>query len=77
MYIRCSNDGNEFGGSVYHQVNDSLSTGMQLNWTAGSNATRFGAAAKYALDRDTTLRLKVNNSLQVGCAYQQNIRDGE
>jgi len=70
------NDGSEFGGSYHQKVNDELETGVQLSWTAGSNATRFGLAAKYTPDRDTTIRAKINNSSQIGLSYQQKIRDG-
>lgn len=70
------NDGSDFTGSVYQRVNDDLETGVMLNWTAGSNATKFGLAAKYTPDKDSTLRAKVNNTSQIGLAYQQKIRDG-
>jgi len=70
------NDGTEFGGSYHQKVNDELETAVQLSWTAGSNATRFGLAAKYTPDRDTTIRSKINNSGQIGLSYQQKIRDG-
>jgi len=70
------NDGTEFYGSVYQRVHDDLETGVQLNWTAGSNATRFGLAGKYTLDRDSSMRFKVNNASQIGCSYQQKVRDG-
>lgn len=46
----CSNDGSEFGGSIYQKVSDCLETAVNLAWTAGSNSTRFGIAAKYKLD---------------------------
>ncbi|MGH0180788.1 UNVERIFIED_CONTAM: hypothetical protein FKN15_019056, partial [Acipenser sinensis] len=49
------NDGTEFGGSVYQKVNDKLETAVNLAWTAGSNNTRFGIAAKYQLDTDTAI----------------------
>jgi voltage-dependent anion channel protein 2 len=70
------NDGTEFGGSYYQRVNDELETGVQLSWTAGSNATRFGLAAKYTPDKDSTFRAKINNSSQIGLSYQQKVRDG-
>jgi len=70
------NDGAEFGGSIYQRVNDELETGVQLSWTAGSNATRFGLAAKYTPDKDSSIRAKVNNSSQIGLSYQQKIKDG-
>lgn len=69
-------DGSDFTGSVFQKVNDDLETGVQLNWTAGSNATKFGLAAKYTPDKDTTIRARVNNSSQIGLAYQHKLRDG-
>jgi len=70
------NDGSEFSGSVYQKVNNDMDVGVQLNWTAGSNATKFGLAAKYCPNSDSTFRAKVNNSTQIGLSYQQKIRDG-
>lgn len=69
-------DGSDFTGSVFQRVNKDLETGVLLNWTAGSNATKFGLAAKYIADKDTTIRAKVNNNSQIGLAYEQKIRDG-
>lgn len=70
------NDGAEFGGSIYQRVSDDLETGVQLSWTAGSNATRFSLAAKYTPDKDSSFRAKVNNSSQIGISYQTKVRDG-
>jgi voltage-dependent anion channel protein 2 len=72
-----SNDGREFGGSIYQRCNDRLETGVQLSWASGSNATKFGIAAKYDLDKDAAVRCKVNNVSQIGLGYQQKLRDGE
>jgi len=52
-----SKDNSEFSGSVYHKVNSRLETGVQVDWTVGSNDTRFGLGAKYCPDKDTTLRV--------------------
>ncbi|CAC5409201.1 VDAC2 [Mytilus coruscus] len=70
------NDGAEFGASIYQRVSDDLEAGVSLNWAAGSNATRFGLGAKYVLDRDSSVSLKVNNSSQIGMGYSQKLRDG-
>jgi len=70
------NDGQEFGGSLYQKVNPNLETGVQLAWTAGSNATRFGMGCKYQLDCDSSVRVKINNASQLGLGYQQKLRDG-
>ena len=50
-----SNDGAEFGGSIYQKVSNKLETAVNLAWTAGSNSTRFGIAAKYQLDKDASI----------------------
>lgn len=70
------NDGQEFGGSIYQKVNDKLQTGVQLSWTAGNNATRFGLGCKYILDSDASVNAKVNNTSQIGLGYTQKLRDG-
>lgn len=54
-----------------------METGVQLSWASGSNATKFGIAAKYDLDKDAAVRAKVNNASQIGLGYQQKLRDGE
>lgn len=73
----CSNDGQQFNGSVFQKVDSALETGIQVSWTAGSNATQFGIGCKYSLDKEASLRAKVNNSFQVGLGYQQKLRDGK
>uniref|UniRef100_A0A3Q3B8K6 Non-selective voltage-gated ion channel VDAC3 n=1 Tax=Kryptolebias marmoratus TaxID=37003 RepID=A0A3Q3B8K6_KRYMA len=70
------NDGTEFGGSIYQKVNDELETAVTLAWTAGSNNTRFGIAAKYKLDKDSSLSAKVNNASLIGIGYTQCLRPG-
>lgn len=70
------NDGQEFGGSIYQNVDGKLETGVQLSWTAGSNATRFGLGCVYKLDSDTSLRAKVNNSSQIGLGFTHRLREG-
>ncbi|KAM8854200.1 non-selective voltage-gated ion channel VDAC2 isoform 1-T4 [Synchiropus picturatus] len=70
------NDGTEFGGSIYQKVNEELETAVTLAWTAGSNNTRFGIAAKYMLDKDSSLSAKVNNASLIGVGYTQSLRSG-
>jgi len=69
-------DGQEFGGSIYQRVNQSLETGISLAWVAGSNNTKFAIGAKYDLDQDASIRAKVNNASQIGLGYQQRLREG-
>lgn len=70
------NDGQVFGGSVHQKVSKDLETAVNLGWTASKNETSFGIGCKYALDKDATVRAKINNSSQVGLGYQQKLRDG-
>lgn len=48
-----------------------------MAWSSGSSNTRFGIGAKYDLDRDASIRAKVNNTSQIGLGYQQRLRDGK
>lgn len=72
----CRNDGQEFAGSIFHKVNKDLACGVQLSWSSGSNATKFGLGGTFNLDKDATLRAKVNNASQIGLGYQQTLRKG-
>ena len=54
------NDGTEFGGSVYQEVNNEGETSVNLAWTAGSNNMCFGIAVEYQLDEKTSTVAKVN-----------------
>jgi voltage-dependent anion channel protein 2 len=69
-------DGQEFAGSIYQRVAPNLETGVQIAWTSSGNNTRFGIGAKYDLDREASIRAKINNSSQLGLGYQQRLRDG-
>ena len=70
------NDVTEFGGSIYQKVNEKIETSINLAWTAGSNNTRFGIAAKYKLGYRTSLSAKVNNASLIGLGYTQTLRPG-
>uniref|UniRef100_A0A8D0EVQ7 Non-selective voltage-gated ion channel VDAC3 n=1 Tax=Strix occidentalis caurina TaxID=311401 RepID=A0A8D0EVQ7_STROC len=70
------NDGTEFGGSIYQKVNNKVETSVNLAWTAGSNNTRFGIAAKYQLDEKTSIVAKVNNASLIGIGYTHALRPG-
>ncbi|GIY81827.1 voltage-dependent anion-selective channel [Caerostris darwini] len=70
------NDGQEFGGALYQKVSPNLETGVQLAWATGNNATSFGLGCVYSLDKDTSLRAKVNNSSQIGLGITHKLRDG-
>uniref|UniRef100_A0A2K6MR53 Non-selective voltage-gated ion channel VDAC3 n=1 Tax=Rhinopithecus bieti TaxID=61621 RepID=A0A2K6MR53_RHIBE len=68
-------DGTESGGSIYQKVNE-IEMPINLAWTAGSNNTRFGIAAKYKLDCRTSLSAKANNASLIGLGSTQTLRPG-
>uniref|UniRef100_A0A8C6CHG9 Non-selective voltage-gated ion channel VDAC3 n=1 Tax=Moschus moschiferus TaxID=68415 RepID=A0A8C6CHG9_MOSMO len=70
------NDGTEFGRSIYQKVNEKIEMSINLAWTASSNNTRFGTAAKYKLDYRTSFCAKVNNASLIGLGYTQTLRPG-
>jgi len=70
------NDGAEFGGSLHHKVNKDLETAVEIGWSANANTTRFGVGAKYCVDKNTSVRAKVNNQAFVGLGFQHKLRDG-
>ncbi|NXU40262.1 VDAC3 protein, partial [Drymodes brunneopygia] len=70
------NDGTEFGGSIYQKVTNNVETSVNLAWTAGSNNTRFGIAAKYQMDEKSSVVAKVNNASLIGMGYTHALRPG-
>lgn len=66
LLVHFSNDGTEFGGSIYQKVNSNLEMAINLAWTAGSNNTRFEIGAKHQLDKDSSL--SVSMALKI-CMY--------
>jgi len=70
------NDGNQFVGSVFQKLNADLQTGVSVAWANGSNATTFALASKLAIDKDTTVQAKIDNTAKVGLSYAQNLRPG-
>uniref|UniRef100_A0A8D2D8H8 Non-selective voltage-gated ion channel VDAC3 n=1 Tax=Sciurus vulgaris TaxID=55149 RepID=A0A8D2D8H8_SCIVU len=70
------NDGTEFGGSIYQKVHEKIQMSINLAWTAGSNNTHFGIAAKYKLDCRISLSAKVNNTSLIGLGYTQTLQPG-
>jgi len=70
------NNGNEFGGNLYHRVNSQLEMAANLNWTSGEQATRFGVGAKYDVDRDTVVRAKIDNASRLGVGLTHTLKPG-
>lgn len=62
-FLCYSNDGAQFGGSIYQKVSPVLETAVNLAWTAGSNSTNFGIAAKYQLDKSASISVSTEHEL--------------
>jgi len=69
-------DASRFSGSIYHQISKNLEAAALLEWTTGNSNTSFQVGCKYDLDKDTTIRAKVNTSSHLGLAYTQRLRPG-
>lgn len=69
-----ANDSKQFGAGVFLKNSPKLETGITLATGGAGNSLAVGV--KYALAPDAVFRAKVNNSSQIGLAYQQKLRDG-
>jgi len=68
-----TNDGREFGASLYHKVHKNLELGAQLGWTVGDESPRWGLATKYRVNQDLFFRAKVDNKSQVALAVTHSL----
>lgn len=70
------NDGNVIAASYSHKLSPTLEAAAQISLTTVTNAVTVGLAGKYALDKETVVRAKVNDAGQVGLSYQQDLKKG-
>jgi len=66
-------DGTEFGASVFHVVHKNVELGAQLGWNRDDQNVRFGLATKYRLSPYTQLRGKIDNKSSVAVATTHDI----
>jgi len=64
------NDGQEFGGSFYHQVNKNFEMGAQMSWlkvggAQNNNNINFALASKYRVSQDLTVQSKIDKNANV------------
>lgn len=70
-------NGTEVEGSVYHTPRANLKAGVNFNFARGADdATGLDVAIAYAADKDTTIKAKINNKLELNLAYRQTVRSG-
>lgn len=70
------NDGQVFGASVFHKVRPDVQAGVSINWNSASNAAQFGIGGVFTVDKDTSLRAKVNNQGSLGLGLTHRLREG-
>jgi len=63
-----TNDGREFGGSLYHRVHKNVELGAQLGWINGEDKTSYAVGSTYRISPDLLLRAKIDNKSNVGFA---------
>ena len=69
-------DLNEFGGTVYNKVNSKTEVGVTVNWTGGTQATKFGVAAKHKLDSQSHVNVAADNANNLKVGYTNEIQPG-
>jgi len=70
------NNLNEYGSNIFVKAANQVDIGANLSWTTGENNARFGLAAKYDLDKDTTIRAKINNQSLLGVGLTHTLKPG-
>jgi len=70
------NDGQVFGASAFHKVRSDLHAGVSINWNSTNNATQFGIGGIFIVDKDTSLRAKINNQGSLGLGLTHRLREG-
>jgi hypothetical protein len=63
-----TNNGIEFGGSLYHRVHKNVEVGAQLGWVNGEEKTSYAVGSTYRISPELLLRAKVDNKSNVGLA---------
>jgi len=64
-----TNDGREFGGSIYHHVRKNVELGVHASFVSGEESkASYGVASTYQFSPDLTLRTKIDNKSNVGVA---------
>lgn len=59
------NDNVEFGGNLYHQVDERLQLAAMVGWNANESTTRYAVASKYQLEKGTFVQSKINSDTSV------------
>jgi len=68
-------DWDRFDAGAHHKVSDSLQWAAALGWK-GTGSPSFSTGINYAVDADSTVKAKVDNSLVLGLSYITNVSDG-
>ncbi|CAG5132492.1 unnamed protein product [Candidula unifasciata] len=69
-------DGEEFTGSLHHQVNEKFEAAVNLSWAARTGRTTFAIGGRYKLDDTASFSLKMNSQSHIAMCYNQQLRNG-
>jgi voltage-dependent anion channel protein 2 len=67
-------NGTDVEGSIYHTPRINVKAGVQFNFAKNSKNSNFGLVGQYAYDAETTLKAKVDTSLNLNLSYKQALR---
>jgi len=71
-----SENGDKMAGSIFHKALPTVDAGVRFSYNRNSGDTTFDVAGAYSLDASTTLKAKIDKSLNLGLAYTQDLRQG-
>nr|KAF7429439.1 hypothetical protein H0235_005837 [Vespula pensylvanica] len=77
FHLRCNSIPREFGCSILYKVNSDWDIAVNgISSSSGNwNEWMVGIAAKYAIDEESILRLKINSAMQLGTSLQQKLNE--
>ncbi|XP_053201701.1 voltage-dependent anion-selective channel protein 2-like isoform X2 [Panonychus citri] len=70
------NEKNDFNGSIYHKVNESLESAVSVGWSADNASTKLALGCVYKLDNTSSLRAKINNNSNLSLGLSHKLRPG-
>jgi len=68
--------GNRLSASLFHRVSDQITTAFVTSWNNATNDASFSLGAEYVIDKDATMKVKVDHLSRLGLAYTQKLGHG-
>jgi len=71
-----TNDGQEFGASLFHKVHRNLELGAQVGFAVADQNPNFAIATKYNINKDLIIRAKIDNKSNFAVAATHDLNNG-